>query len=60
VAGQKGSGREPNSGPTLGFSMANGTVYGFDYSRQANAEELAETVVQIFLGGLFSPANEKE
>jgi hypothetical protein len=40
--------------------MADGTVYGFDYSRQANAEELAETVVQIFLGGLFSPANEKE
>jgi AcrR family transcriptional regulator len=43
----------------LAFSMANGTVYWFDYSRQANAEELAETVVQIFLGGLFSPANEK-
>jgi AcrR family transcriptional regulator len=43
----------------LGFSMANGTVYWFDYGRQAHAEELAETLVQVFLGGLFSPAKKK-
>jgi hypothetical protein len=34
-------------------------VYWFDYSRQANAEELAETLVQIFLKGLLYPVNQK-
>jgi TetR/AcrR family transcriptional regulator len=43
----------------LGFGMAYWTVFWFDYSRQVNAEELAETMVQTFLNGLLSPANEK-
>ena len=43
----------------LGFGMANWTVFWFDYGRQVNAEELAETLVQTFLNGLLRPANEK-
>jgi len=43
----------------LGFGMANWTAFWFDYSRQLNAEELAETVVQTFLNGLLLPATEK-
>jgi AcrR family transcriptional regulator len=43
----------------LGFGMANWTSFWFDYGRQINAEELAETVVQTFLHGLLSPGNEK-
>jgi len=43
----------------LGAGMVFWIVYWFDYSRQANAEELAETVVQIFLNGLLYPGNEK-
>jgi len=44
----------------LAFGMANWTVYWFDYGRQTNGEELAETVVQTFLNGLLSPAGEKD
>jgi len=43
----------------LGFGMANWAVYWFDYGRQVNAEELAETVVQIFLNGVLYPVDEK-
>ena len=43
----------------LGVGMANWTVYWFDYGRQKDAEELAETTVQIFLNGLLYPGNEK-
>lgn len=43
----------------LGFGMVNWTSFWFDYSRQVNAEELAETLVQTFLNGLLHPANEK-
>ena len=37
----------------LGVGMANWIAYWFDYSRQSNAEELAETAVQLFENGLF-------
>jgi len=43
----------------LGFGMAFWTVYWFDYGRQVNAEELAETLVQTFLNGLLRPVDEK-
>jgi TetR/AcrR family transcriptional regulator len=43
----------------LGFGMTNWTSFWFDYSRQVNAEELAETLVQTFLNGLLLPVNEK-
>lgn len=43
----------------LAFGMVNWTSFWFDYSRQVNAEELAETLVQTFLNGLLHPANEK-
>ncbi|OGP63850.1 MAG: hypothetical protein A2170_07670 [Deltaproteobacteria bacterium RBG_13_53_10] len=43
----------------LGFGMANWTSFWFDYGRQTNAEELAETVVETFLYGLLHPGNEK-
>ena len=36
----------------LGVSMPFWTIYWFDYSRQVNSEELAETIVQTFLHGL--------
>jgi AcrR family transcriptional regulator len=39
----------------LGFAMAMWTAYWFDYGRQVNAEEFAETLVQIFLNGLLRP-----
>ncbi len=39
----------------LGFGMANWITFWFDHSRQANAEELAETLVQTFLNGLLRP-----
>jgi AcrR family transcriptional regulator len=42
----------------LGFGMANWIAFWFDYGRQVNAEELAETVVQTFLNGLLRPATE--
>ncbi len=38
----------------LAFGMVNWIVYWFDYGRQVNSEELAETVVQTFLKGLLS------
>jgi len=37
----------------LGFGMINWTPFWFDYGRQVNAEELAETVVQTFLNGVL-------
>ena len=43
----------------LGFGMVNWTAFWFDYGRQVNAEELAETVVHTFLNGLLSHAAEK-
>jgi AcrR family transcriptional regulator len=43
----------------LGFGMVNWTSFWFDYSRQVNAEELAETLVQTFLHGLLSPVDKK-
>jgi TetR/AcrR family transcriptional regulator len=43
----------------LGFGMANWTVFWFDYGRQVNADELAETLVQTFLNGLLRPADGK-
>lgn len=43
----------------LGFGMANWTSFWFDYGRQVNAEELAETLVHTFLNGLLRPENEK-
>jgi hypothetical protein len=35
--------------------MANWITFWFDHSRQVNAEELAETLVQTFLNGLLRP-----
>lgn len=43
----------------LGFGMVHWIVFWFDYGRQVNAEELAETVVQTFLNGLLYPEVEK-
>jgi AcrR family transcriptional regulator len=43
----------------LGFGMANWITFWFDHSRKANAEELAETLVETFLHGLLLPVNEK-
>ena len=43
----------------LGFGMVNWTAYWFDYGRQVNAEELAETVVQTFLNGVLNPVDKK-
>lgn len=37
----------------LGVAMAFWTIYWWDYSRQLNAEELAETLVQTFFHGLL-------
>lgn len=37
----------------LVFGMANWIVYWFDYSRNANSDELAETLVQTFFKGLL-------
>jgi len=39
--------------PYLGVGMAFWTIYWWDYSRQVNSEELAETLVQVFKNGLF-------
>lgn len=44
----------------LGFGMVNWTSFWFDYSRQVNAEELAETLVQTYLNGLLYSADEKQ
>jgi len=43
----------------LGFGMVNWTAFWFDYGRQVNAQELAETVVHTFLNGLLSPAEKQ-
>jgi AcrR family transcriptional regulator len=44
----------------LGSGMAFWIAYWFDYSRQTNAEELADTVVQTFLHGLLLPGNNEK
>lgn len=43
----------------LGTGMVFWIVYWWDYSRQANAKELAEVVVQTFLHGLLYQESEK-
>jgi AcrR family transcriptional regulator len=43
----------------LGFGMVNWISFWFDYGRQVNAEELAETLTQTFLNGLLRPVSEK-
>jgi len=43
----------------LGTGMVFWIVYWWDYSRQANAEELSDSLVQIFLKGLLYSANEQ-
>lgn len=43
----------------LGAGMVFWVPYWFDYSRQTNAEELAEALVQVFLNGLLYPGNDK-
>jgi AcrR family transcriptional regulator len=43
----------------LGVGMAFWTIYWWDYSRQGNDEELAETLVQTFLYGLFGAGEKK-
>jgi AcrR family transcriptional regulator len=42
----------------LGFGMVNWIAFWFDYGRQVNAEELAETVVHTFLNGVLHPQAE--
>jgi AcrR family transcriptional regulator len=44
----------------LGAGMVFWIVYWFDYSRQNSSEELAETLVQVFLNGLlYSPSRKR-
>ncbi len=43
----------------LGVGMAFWTIYWWDYSRQGNADELAETLVQTFLYGLLGAGPKK-
>jgi AcrR family transcriptional regulator len=43
----------------LGVGMAFWSIYWWDYSRQANAEEMAETLVDIFFNGLLYDGDEK-
>lgn len=43
----------------LGVGMAFWTIYWWDYSRQGNDEELAETLVQTFLYGLYGAGAKK-
>jgi AcrR family transcriptional regulator len=42
----------------LGFGMVNWIAFWFDYGRQVNVEELAETVVHTFLNGVLLPPAE--
>jgi len=44
----------------LGAGMVFWIAQWFDYSRQINAEELADTVIQVFLNGLLLPDSEKD
>ena len=44
----------------LGSGMAFWIAYWFDYSRQTNAEELADTVVETFLHGFLFPGNQEK
>ena len=44
----------------LGSGMGFWIAYWFDYSRQTNAEELADTVVQTFLHGFLLPVNNEK
>lgn len=43
----------------LGTGMVFWIVYWWDYNRQANAKELSDVLVQIFLRGLLYSANEQ-
>jgi AcrR family transcriptional regulator len=43
----------------IALSMVNWIVYWFDYSRQAHAGELADTLIQNFLHGLLYPNTAK-
>jgi len=43
----------------LGTGMVFWIVYWWDYDRQANAQELSDSLVQIFLKGLLYSANEQ-
>jgi len=43
----------------LATGMVFWIVYWFDYGRQANSEELAETLVQVYLNGLLITKNEE-
>jgi AcrR family transcriptional regulator len=43
----------------LGVGMAFWTIYWWDYSRQGNDEELADTLVQTFLYGLLDSGPKK-
>jgi len=42
----------------IALGMANWTVYWFDYGRQVNSEELAESIVETFFNGLLYPGRE--
>ena len=41
----------------LGIGMAFWTIYWWDYSRQTNSEEFAETLIRVFREGLLSSGN---
>jgi len=53
-AGKAAKGREAFQA-LLGFGMVNWIAFWFDYGRQINAEELADTLVDTFLNGLVKP-----
>jgi AcrR family transcriptional regulator len=44
----------------LGIGMAFWTIYWWDYSRQTNSEEFAETLIHVFRKGLLSSGNGEE
>lgn len=43
----------------MGIGMVSWIHYWFDYSRQANAEELAETLIDVYLNGFLHSYDEK-
>jgi AcrR family transcriptional regulator len=58
-SGKAAKGREAFQA-LLGFGMVNWIAFWFDYGRQVNVEELADTLVGLFLNGLLKPAPEKQ
>ena len=44
----------------IGAGMVLWIVYWWDYSRQTNAEELADTLVQVFLKGILYSGNDQK